>query len=313
MTTIESVSLVILALIVIQTSYLVYASWRGTTRTSRKSLIFVDTSVLMDGRILPLASTGFILGTLVVPRSVVRELQLLADKADTEKRERARRGLDVVNKLQAMDEVSVELMQDNRLIPEGVDERLLELAKKYNGSICTIDFNLNKVAQVEGITILNINELAQQLRMSYLPGDKVTLQLTQPGSDSHQAVGHLEDGTMVVVEQSKKFIGDTVSVEIIRSLQTAAGKMMFAKLADQPKKDTPKPKAASQGRKPAPKAAPIPKAAPASKDTPVARPATANSGNNRKRSTQLKAAHAKPANKRRQDREDKLIELINKQ
>ena len=295
MTNLEIV-LTLSVLIAIQTSYLSYSAWRGTARPSRKQRIFVDTSVLMDGRILPLASTGFIPGILVVPRSVVRELQLLADKADSEKRERARRGLDVVNKLQSLDGVDVEIMQDQLPAPEGVDERLLELAKKHHGSICTIDFNLNKVAQVEGVTILNINELAQQLRMSYLPGDRLHLQLTQPGSDNHQAVGHLEDGTMVVVEQSRKLIGQTVEVEIIRSLQTAAGRMMFAKLVDV-KSIKPSSKT-SNGRKPADKSSQKQKSASKSSLKQPSR-------------SQHKPAKASP--KRRPDREDTIIELANRQ
>ena len=130
---------------------------------------------------------------------------------------------------------SFTLLDDAMRIPEGVDNRLLQLAKEMNAAILTLDYNLNKVAQVEGIQILNINELAKSLRMSYLPGDELMLELTQKGQDSHQAVGYLHDGTMVVVEQAKKFIGQEKRVEIIRSLQTDAGKMMFAKLVVEPK------------------------------------------------------------------------------
>ena len=127
---------------------------------------------------------------------------------------------------------SFTLLPDEERIPEGVDSRLLKLAKEMNASVLTIDYNLNKVAQVEGIMVLNINELAKSLRMSHLPGDTLELELTQKGQDSHQAVGHLRDGTMVVVEQAKKFIGQIKRVEIIRSLQTDAGKMMFAKIVE---------------------------------------------------------------------------------
>ncbi len=193
--------------------------------------IFVDTSVLIDGRIIAVAQSGFIGDTLVIPRSVVGELQFLADNADHDKRARARHGLDVVAELQKMTTVSVEVLQDGSKAEEGVDERLLKLAKEHSGAICTIDFNLNKVAQVEGIAVLNVNELAKQLRALYLPGETTTIHLLQKGQDTHQAVGYLEDGTMVVVEQANKFIGSAVEVEFIRSLQTAAGKMMFAKLA----------------------------------------------------------------------------------
>jgi len=134
--------------------------------------------------------------------------------------------------------VNVEIFQDGSKAEEGVDERLLKLAKQYNGAVCTIDYNLNKVAQVEGIIVLNVNDLAMSLRMAYLPGEKILLELTQKGQDSHQAVGHLTDGTMVVVERASKFIGKTVEIEFIRSLQTAAGKMMFAKLVEPKKSDS---------------------------------------------------------------------------
>lgn len=194
--------------------------------------IFVDTSVLIDGRIIAVAQSGFISDTLMIPRSVIGELQFLADNADSEKRARARHGLDIVRELQALDTVKVELFQDGSRAEEGVDERLLKLAKQHGGAVCTIDYNLNKVAQVEGITVLNVNDLAMSLRMAYLPGEKVTLALTTKGNDNTQAVGHLDDGTMVVVEQAKSKIGSIVEVEVIRSLQTAAGKMMFARLTE---------------------------------------------------------------------------------
>lgn len=197
--------------------------------------ILVDTSVLMDGRVVDLAKTGFLLGQIIVPRSVLIELQLLADGADHAKRERARFGMDAMKELKDVLGGSFTLLDDATRIPEGVDNRLLQLAKEMNAAILTLDYNLNKVAQVEGIQILNINELAKSLRMSYLPGDELMLELTQKGQDSHQAVGYLHDGTMVVVEQAKKFIGQEKRVEIIRSLQTDAGKMMFAKLVVEPK------------------------------------------------------------------------------
>ena len=210
-----------------------------TTRPTRKlahgaavPTMLVDTSVLMDGRVVDLAKTGFLLGQVVVPRSVLGELQLLADGSDHTKRERARFGMDKMKELKDVLGASFTLLPDEERIPEGVDSRLLKLAKEMNASVLTIDYNLNKVAQVEGIMVLNINELAKSLRMSHLPGDTLELELTQKGQDSHQAVGHLRDGTMVVVEQAKLFIGQIKRVEIIRSLQTDAGKMMFAKIVE---------------------------------------------------------------------------------
>ena len=231
METRDIVLLAVTLIILGEVSYLL-AKLPKTSIKTKDRAILVDTSVLMDGRITNIAATGFIGGTLVVPRSVIGELQLLADQADADKRARARHGLDVVSTLQGMEGVEVEILQDGSKAAEGVDERLLSLAKQHSAVICTLDFNLNKVAVVEGIKVLNINELAQSLRMQHLPGEHMMIELTQKGQDSHQGVGYLSDGTMVVVEQSNKYIGQTVQVEVVRSLQTAAGKMMFARRID---------------------------------------------------------------------------------
>lgn len=225
----QTLIIVTLLAILAEVTYLVVKLPRQNLARKQGRPIFVDTSVLIDGRIIAVAQSGFIGDTLVIPRSVIGELQFLADNADHDKRARARHGLDVVQELQQMPQVTVEILQDGSKAEEGVDERLLKLAKQHSGAICTIDFNLNKVAQVESIAVLNVNELAQSLRMAYLPGEKMLLELVQKGQDSHQAVGYLADGTMVVVEHAFKQIGQTVEIEFIRSLQTAAGKMMFAK------------------------------------------------------------------------------------
>ena len=227
--------LIIIMLLAIMAEIYLLVKPRRHAGSGTQLPILVDTSVLMDGRVVDLAKTGFLLGQIIVPRSVLIELQLLADGADHAKRERARFGMDAMKELKDVLGGSFTLLDDATRIPEGVDNRLLQLAKEMNAAILTLDYNLNKVAQVEGIQILNINELAKSLRMSYLPGDELTLELTQKGQDSHQAVGYLHDGTMVVVEQAKKFIGQEKRVEIIRSLQTDAGKMMFAKLVVEPK------------------------------------------------------------------------------
>lgn len=289
MTATEIIMVSLLLVIAAQTTYGTYRSWRGNMQAKNES-IFVDTSVLMDGRIVQIAKTGFAPGQLVIPRSVIGELQFLADNADPEKRSRARKGLDVVNELQAMENVDVELLQDGSKADEGVDERLLKLAKKHGGKICTIDFNLNKVAQVEDIEVLNVNELAKNLRMSYLPGDIVSLTLTTAGSDTHQAVGHLDDGTMVVVEQARQMIGQTVDIEIIRSLQTDAGRMMFAKLV--------KPK---NGQKKA--------------DKSVRKKQLPNNGQGRKPSNQPSkpVANNQRRSSKRRTNEDRLIELVDSQ
>ncbi len=231
----ELIIITLLALVAAQTSFLTVKQVRSGSPRSSQRPIFVDTSVLIDGRIVSVAESGFITGTLSIPRSVVGELQFLADNGDTDKRTRARHGLDVINELQSLATVTTVIFPDSPRAEEGVDNRLLSLAKRYKGVLCTIDYNLNKVAVVEGISVLNVNELAKTLRMAYLPGEKTTIDLIQKGNDSHQAVGHLSDGTMVVVEHASQHIGSSVEVEFIRSLQTAAGKMMFARLVQQPR------------------------------------------------------------------------------
>lgn len=253
----------VLLILLAEVTYLVAKLPRSTV-SGKKRMILVDTSVLIDGRILAVAKSGFVGDTLVIPRSVIGELQFLADNADHDKRSRARYGLDVVKELQEMAEVDVTILQDGSKAEEGVDERLLKLAKKHGAVIATIDYNLNKVAVVEGIMVLNVNELAQSLRMAYLPGEKLLLELVQKGQDSHQAVGYLPDGTMVVVEHASSQIGKSIEVEFIRSLQTQAGKMMFARPVEksQPKQKQPARQAQpnrpetknqrSQGRRPAP-------------------------------------------------------------
>jgi uncharacterized protein YacL len=237
----EIILVILLVVVLLEVTYLVKVNTKKLTHKKETKPIFVDTSVLIDGRIIAVAQSGFISGTLSIPRSVIGELQFLADNADNEKRMRARHGLDVVAELQQIPNVKVEIFQDGSKAEEGVDERLLKLAKKYQGSICTIDYNLNKVALVENIEILNVNDLAMSLRMAYLPGEKMMLELTQKGQDPHQAIGHLTDGTMVVVEHASNLVGQVAEIEFIRSLQTAAGKMMFAKLVEN-KNNTPKAK-----------------------------------------------------------------------
>lgn len=236
MNTLDLVLVAVLLVLLAEVTYILTKLPRTTLKTKRRAVL-VDTSVLMDGRITSVAKTGFIGDTLVIPRSVVGELQLLADGGDSDKRSRARLGLDVVTELQAMPEVDIELLQDGTSASEGVDNRLLSLAKQHNALIMTIDYNLNKVAGVEGIQVLNVNDLAQSIRMAHLPGEQLRIELVQKGQDSHQGVGYLPDGTMVVVEQSSSFVGKTVQVEIIRSLQTSAGKMMFARRLGEPATD----------------------------------------------------------------------------
>ncbi len=233
MNTLDLLLVAVLLVLLAEVTYILARLPRTTLKTKRRAVL-VDTSVLMDGRITAVAKTGFIGDTLVIPRSVVGELQLLADGGDSDKRSRARLGLDVVTELQAMPEVDVELLQDGTSASEGVDNRLLSLAKQHSALIMTIDYNLNKVAGVEGIQVLNVNDLAQSIRMAHLPGEHLQIELVQKGNDAHQGVGYLPDGTMVVVEQSSAYVGKIVQIEIIRSLQTSAGKMMFARRIGEP-------------------------------------------------------------------------------
>ena len=198
-------------------------------RTSPALAVMCDSSALIDGRVVEVAKAGFLSGAIVIPSSVLREMQYLADNSDHDKRMRARHGLDVVHELQAMKNIDVQVIEDGKLEDGGVDQRLIVLCKAHNARLLTLDFNLNKVAQAEGIMCLNVNELAQSLRMSYLPGEKRSISLVQKGQDNSQAVGYLEDGTMVVVEKAAKDIGSQIEVEFTRALQTQAGKMLFAK------------------------------------------------------------------------------------
>ncbi len=230
---------IILSGIFLETTALTIKSFWGknsrVNSTARRK-VFIDTSTLMDGRILSVAKAGFLGDDVLIPRSVIRELQLLADGSDADKRARARFGLDVVNELERVELSHVEIFAD-----EGdrvkVDERLLELAKEYNGIILTNDFNLVKVAATEHVDAININDLAQGLRSEYLPGDKLHVKIISVGSNPHQGVAYLPDGTMVVVDAADRYAGknQAVEIEFVRYLQTNAGKMMFAKIIEQHK------------------------------------------------------------------------------
>jgi uncharacterized protein YacL len=197
-------------------------------KTSRK--VILDTCALIDGRIMELSLSGFVPDQLIVPEFILHELQLLADGTDSHKRERARFGLDIVKELQLSPNSS--LIIDSTSLDDSMptDDKLVELAQKLNAPLYTTDYNLNKVADIKGVKVLNVNELAQQLRPSVLPGEKASVKLLQRGSSQRQAVGYLDDGTMVVVGNAERMMGKTVEVEIVRSLQTVAGKMIFAEL-----------------------------------------------------------------------------------
>lgn len=210
-------------------------SRQGPDRKSKHSETpkILDTSVIIDGRILDIMETGFLEGPIVIPEFVLVELRHISDSSDSLKRNRGRRGLDVLNKIR--DDYGVDIYDTNgdkslEEIPE-VDVKLLKLAQRMDGKVVTNDYNLNKVAGIKGIEVLNINELANALKPVVLPGEKMNLFLIKEGKNSGQALTYLDDGTMIVVEEGRKYIGKNTDVIVTSVLQTAAGKMIFAKPA----------------------------------------------------------------------------------
>lgn len=222
--------LIITILLLAETSILLLKSrQKPLLSNSQKRKVYVDTSALMDPRLVAVAQTGFISDDMIIPRSVIAELQLLADGKDHDKRMRARAGLDTVRELERVVYFNLTIL-DDPLDHTPVDNRLLELAKTGRGAILTNDFNLEKVAATEHIDTLNLNALALVLRNEYLPGERATVKLIATGSGPNQGVGYLKDGTMVVVDKAKSHIGEEVEVKFQRLNQTAAGTMMFAEL-----------------------------------------------------------------------------------
>lgn len=225
----DFIILIITILLLAETSILLLKSRQKPLLSSQKRKVYVDTSALMDPRLVTVAQTGFLSDEMIVPRSVIAELQLLADGKDHDKRVRARAGLDAIRELERVVYFNLTIL-DDPLDHTPVDNRLLELAKAGRGAILTNDFNLQKVAATGHIDVLNLNALALVLRNEYLPGERATVKLVSTGSGPNQGVGYLKDGTMVVVDKAKSHIGKEVEVEFERLNQTAAGTMMFAKL-----------------------------------------------------------------------------------
>jgi len=201
----------------------------GGEKQLKKSYKILDTSVIIDGRIADIAETGFLDGTIVIPQFVLRELQLVADSADSLKRNRGRRGLDILQRLQKVASVQIQIVEDDFPAVREVDLKLIELAKLYEGKIITNDFNLNKVAQLQGVEVLNINELANSLKPIVLPGETMKVFILKEGKEYNQGVAYLDDGTMVVVDNARKMIGKTIDISVTSVLQTTAGKMIFGK------------------------------------------------------------------------------------
>jgi len=201
----------------------------GSERQPRKNYKVLDTSVIIDGRIADVCETGFIDGTLIIPQFVLRELQLIADSSDSLKRNRGRRGLDILARMQKIGTIQVQIVEDDFPNVRDVDMKLIELAKLYEAKIVTNDFNLNKVAQLQGLLVLNINELANALKPVVLPGETMRVFILKEGKEYNQGVAYLDDGTMVVVDNAKKMISKTIDISVTSVLQTTAGKMIFGK------------------------------------------------------------------------------------
>jgi uncharacterized protein YacL len=191
----------------------------------------LDTSIIIDGRIIDIAATGFLEPPFLVPNFVLREIQLISDSPDPIKRNRGRRGLDMLNQLQKRSDLEVKISYKDYTETREVDQKLIRLAKETGGYLLTNDFNLNKVAELQGVRVLNINNLANALKPVVLPGEELELQVVKEGKDENQGIAYLEDGTMVVIEGGAKLIGKKVKINVTSVIQTNAGKMVFTKLS----------------------------------------------------------------------------------
>ncbi len=229
--------LLITAINVLLSLFIIWKLLPSGIKKSKGNIVLLDTSAIMDGRVVEVVKSGFVPSELLIPRFVIAELQLLADKADHLKRERARFGLQVIQTLQDSKHTTVSIISDDIKSESGVDEKLVKLALKLKALLFTTDYNLLKVAEIEGVRVLNINELAQNLRPTRIPGEHAEIKIVSKGQEKTQGVGYLDDGTMVVVEHAGTKQGQFMKVEFTRNLQTTAGRMMFAK----PLKDTAQP------------------------------------------------------------------------
>jgi uncharacterized protein YacL len=198
----------------------------------RRNFKLLDTSVIIDGRVADVCETGFVDGVLMVPQFVLRELQLVADSSDQLKRNRGRRGLDILQRMQKMGTIQVQIVEEDFPHLREVDMKLIELAKQVDAKIVTNDFNLNKVAQLQGVPVLNINELANALKPVVLPGEAMRVFILKEGKEYNQGVAYLDDGTMVVVDNAKKMISKTIDIAVTSVLQTTAGKMIFGRFEE---------------------------------------------------------------------------------
>lgn len=208
-----------------------YVEFAKQTKGNRPMLL--DTSVIIDGRIADICETRIIESEIIVPRFVLQELQLIADSGDRLKRNRGRRGLDILNRMQLNEKTDIKIMDvhfERKDQGRGVDEMLVELAMKMGGRVVTNDYNLNKIAQLRGVAVININDLANALKPVFLPGEQLQVRIIRPGEGPGQGVGYLEDGTMVVAEGGRNHIGKTITISVTSALQTSAGRMIFGRM-----------------------------------------------------------------------------------
>jgi len=203
-----------------------------TSQDQKEEMIVIDTSVIIDGRIAEICQTKFLAGKFIVPRFVLKELQQIADSADSLKRNRGRRGLDILNKIKKTKAVDLKISDEDFPEISEVDSKIIKLAKVLNAKVLTNDYNLNKIAELQGVTVLNINDLTNALKTVVLPGEFMEIRLLKEGKEHSQAIGYLEDGTMVVVDNARQLLGQTLNVEVTSALQTSAGRMIFAKLVN---------------------------------------------------------------------------------
>jgi len=203
------------------------------SRTEEEYVKIIDTSVIIDGRIVDVCEAGFLEGTFIIPQFILHELQHIADSADSMRRTRGRRGLDMLHKIQKMADVTVTIIDEDFPKIKEVDAKLVALARMMGGKIITNDFNLNKVAELQGVTVLNLNELSNALKPVVLPGEKMNIFVAKEGKESNQGVGYLDDGTMVVIDNARKKMNQQVNVIVTSVLQTTAGRMIFAKLKEE--------------------------------------------------------------------------------
>ncbi|MCC6539929.1 MAG: PIN domain nuclease [Bryobacterales bacterium] len=214
----------------------------AATVSARQAYKLLDTSVIIDGRLADIAETGFLDGTIVIPQFVLRELQMVADSADSLRRNRGRRGLDVLQRIQQMPTLVVKIVEEDFPQVREVDLKLIELAKLYGCRIVTNDFNLNKVAQLHGVGVLNINELANAMKAVVLPGEFMRVFVVKEGKEYNQGVAYLDDGTMVVVDNARRMISKTIDITVTSMLQTTAGKMIFGRFDEKLHAVHPEPK-----------------------------------------------------------------------